>query len=87
MSRRVLWVGYIRNILFRYPHVSEAEREAVDAAMSTATPETQKIIRLVFFKRTHTLDGAALVMGYSYRQAQRLQWSVYRGIADRLGLP
>jgi hypothetical protein len=55
--------------------------------MSAATPEAQIIIHLVFFKRTHTLDGAALAVGYSYRQAQRLQWSVYRGIADRLGLP
>jgi hypothetical protein len=85
-------VGYIRNILFQYPDVKETERKAVEGAIreTEGVPsgaDTLKIIDMVFTRKTHTLDGAALAVGYSYRQARRLQTAFYKRVARHLGLP
>ena len=67
MSRpKYPWWGYVREILRRYPdHTTEAEAAAVVSAIAQTgqMPEGQSrlaVIQMVFFRKTHTLHGAAL---------------------------
>lgn len=74
------WWTYAKSMIRRYKrgYVNEAERNAVDSAID-ATKERiggddmLKVIELVFWDRTHTLDGAALQIPCSWRTAQRWQ--------------
>lgn len=67
------------------------EFEAVDAAIcETAKLENGEarlaIIDLVYWKRSHTLAGAGMQVGYSYRHAQRVHEQFAYLVAEKLGL-
>lgn len=97
---RVKWWGYVRNILYAYPRISrdpapsdedQQERAAVDAASKETAalpdgPERLELIRLVFFARSCTLEGAALRMHLSYTTARRKQSDFLRCVGKHLGL-
>lgn len=64
---------------------------AVEAAIrETAKLENGEarlaIIDLVYWKRSHTLAGAGMQVGYSYRQARRFQESFVYTVAENLGV-
>lgn len=44
------------------------------------------IIDLVYWKRSHTLAGAGMQVGYSYRQARRMQGQFIKLVAKNLGI-
>ena len=88
MSRpRYPWLGYIREILRRYPeHTTEAETAAVTSAIAQTEqmPEGQRrlsMIGMVFFRKTHTLHGAALEVSCSYATAKRWQQAFIQEVA------
>lgn len=66
------WWGYAKSMVKRYPdRVDKAEKAAVEGALQATRDldngETRiKMIELVYFKRTHTLKGAAVNLYYSY---------------------
>lgn len=45
-----------------------------------------KVIRLVYWDRSHTVDGAGLAVGYQSRQARKIHGDFVRLVAENLGL-
>ena len=89
---RRLWIGYVRAILQNYPHVTDREREAVELAVTETTHQSdgetvRAIIEMVFFRRSHTLDGAAQAVHYSYSAAKRMQQRFLVCVGKHMGLP
>ena len=88
MSRpKYPWWGYVREILRRYPdYTTEAEAAAVTSAIAQTgqMPDGQRrlsVIGMVFFRKTHTLHGAALEASCSYATAKRWQQAFIREVA------
>lgn len=89
---RCLWIGYVRSILLHYPHVKRREQEAVELAITQTcgmdNGETiRAIVEMVFFRQSHTLDGAAQAVHYSYHAAKRMQRRFLELVGRNLGLP
>ena len=70
------WWSYVKDILRRYPdktneNESEAVRKAVEKTEELVDgKDRMSVIRMVFFKETHTLQGAALNVPCSYETAK-----------------
>lgn len=60
--------------------------EAVEDAMRGADDITKLIVDMVYFKRSHTLRGAADRVSVSYRTARRRQRKLFYAIAKNLGI-
>lgn len=98
---RYSWWGYIKAVIRRYPSLMDAEvsgvakreKEAVRAAVE-ATEQLDNgadrlmVVDLVFWSRTHTLEGAAMQVHVSERTARRWHTEFimlvgkYRGMLD-----
>ncbi len=73
------------------PTTRQREYEAVHRAVAAtermaAGKDRLKIIDLVFWKRSHTLDGAALSISCSYRTARRYHADFIMLVASYYGL-
>ena len=73
------------------PYTKQREYEAVKRAVAatermTAGLDRLKVIDLVFWKRSHTLDGAALVIPCSYMTARRYHAEFIMLVASFYGL-
>lgn len=73
------------------PEDEMREYEAVEQAMQDAMrfpngAERLKLIEMVFFNRTHTLQGAAMVLFISYGTAKRWHNRFIENTAEHLGL-
>lgn len=73
------------------PKASQREYEAVRLAVqmtldSRNGPDKLKIVSLVYWKRSHTLEGAAMKTAYSYEAAKRYQREFILRVARNLGL-
>jgi len=89
MSRpRYAWWGYVREILRRYPKKTTAqEGAAVRYAIERAQHEEgggqcMEIVRMVFFDKTHTLQGAAQRANCDYETAKRWQRRFMHWVAE-----
>lgn len=93
------WWGYIKAIIREYPDrmgkdlsgVAKREYEAVQAAIEATERmddgETRlKVIRLVHFEGTYTLEGAALSVPCSERTAAYWQRKFFEMVARNRGL-
>lgn len=82
----------VENIAVReLPRTSQREYEAVRQAISVtehmnASRDRLKIIDLVYWKKTHTLEGAALMIPCSYRTARRYHEAFIELVAQKYGL-
>lgn len=93
------WWGYIKAIIRRYPSSNDpvmsmirikeknAVREAIEATkdMKDGT-DRLKIIDMVFWKKTHTLSGAAMRIPCSERTARRWHTEFIKEVAKNFGL-
>ncbi|MGM9607313.1 MAG: hypothetical protein ACI3XJ_07400 [Oscillospiraceae bacterium] len=85
-SPRYGWWGYAKHMIRRYPDaVNENERAAVEAALAETErmrggEDRLKIARMVLFRGTHTLAGAALQIPCSERTAQRYHADFIRAV-------
>ena len=73
------------------PSTRQREYEAVRLAIGRTKllpngEDRLRIIDLVFWKRSHTLDGAAYKTGYSYRTARRYHSEFIKTVAAYYGL-
>ena len=73
------------------PTTAQREYEAVRRAIQVtermkSSRDRLKIIDLVFWKKTHTLEGAALVIPCSYRTARRYHEAFIEFVAKEYGL-
>lgn len=100
MSRpRYRWWGYIKAIIRNYPALEGRccqgtelkERMAVQQAidqterMESGT-ERMQVIELVFFRQTHTLEGAALMVPCGYETAKRWIQQFIKMVSRNMGL-
>lgn len=98
-SPRYDWWGYVKAIIRRYPAlkdrdvsgISKREKDAVQEAIKTVEKmsngmDVLAIIDMVFWKRTHTLSGAALQIPCSERTAQEYHRQFIRLVAKNFGL-
>lgn len=96
---RYSWWGYIKAVIRRYPSLRDTgvsgvalrEKEAVRAAVE-ATEQLDSgadrllVVDLVFWSRTHTLEGAAMQVHVSLRTAQEYHRQFIRLVARNIGL-
>ena len=69
----------------------QRDLEAVEAALAAQTHhvnggQTLRLVRMVFFHRSHTLEGAAHVLHISYMTARRRQDAFIWLVAEKMGL-
>nr|DAH24158.1 MAG TPA: HOMEOBOX PROTEIN PAX-6/DNA COMPLEX, PAIRED DOMAIN, TRANSCRIPTION, PROTEIN-DNA.5A [Caudoviricetes sp.] len=96
---RYSWWGYVKAIIRRYEPDQEPELHGVplkeSCAVSEAVGETGalqdgddrlKFIRLVFWDKTHTLEGAAMAVNCSERTARRWHTDFIKCVARNYGL-
>ena len=96
---RYSWWGYVRAVIRRYKPDETPELHGVQlresCAVSAAVCETGalsdgydrlKLIRLVFWDKTHTLEGAALAVNCSERTARRWHTDFIKCVARNYGL-
>lgn len=81
------WWSYVKNMINRYPgKTNEEETKAVRIAVEETNrlldgSDRMKVINMVFFKKTHTLQGAALNVPCSYETAKRWTQQFIRLVA------
>lgn len=93
------WWGYIKNIIRVYPvrrevelqGVAQHEQEAVQAAIDATEQMTDgslrlKVVRLVLWDRTHTLEGAARIIPCSRSWAAKWQRDFFEAVARNRNL-
>ncbi len=96
------WWSYVKGMIRRYPAMAETpmedltpvhrrERSAVQAAIEETErkrtgAERMKVIRLVLWDRSHTLEGAAMEIPCHYKTAQEWHREFIQAVAVRFGL-
>ena len=81
------WWPYVKDMIRRYPDkTTEDETRAVETAVADTIrlldgEDRMKVIRMVFLKKTHTLQGAALNVPCSYETAKRWTQQFIRLVA------
>ncbi len=99
---RYRWWGYIKNVARAYPALrrqppealnrqDRRERQAVETALEAiaALPDGAErlgVVDRVLFRRSHTLEGAALAVAVSYMTARRYQGDFIGRVAEALEL-
>lgn len=100
MSRtRYGWWGYVKWIIRQYPAregkyiqgKALEERMAVQRAIDQTLllengQERMQVIELVFFRQTHTLEGAARMIPCGYETAKRWVQQFIKAVARNLSL-
>lgn len=88
MSRpKAKWWGYVKSMMYRYPdHDNADECAAVAAALEQTKRDANgadklRLVELVFFKKTHKLVGAAMLIPCDYETAKRWQQQFIRRVA------
>ena len=93
------WWGYVKWMIRQYParkdqHIQGnalKERQAVQQAVDETAQmengeERLQVIDLVFFRQTHTLEGAAMMIPCSYMTARRWHNDFIKKVARNYGL-
>ena len=93
------WWGYVKWMIRQYParegryiqgkalDEKTAVQRAIDATMAMENGvERMQVIEMVFFKQTHTLEGAALMVPCSKRTARRWHTDFIKLVAKEYGL-
>ena len=96
---RYRWWSYVKAMIRNYPTLVDRyiqgpalrEREAVQRAIDQTEPmvdgkERLQVIDLVFFRQTHTLEGAAVLIPCSERTARRWHTDFIKAVAKEFGL-
>ena len=96
---RYRWWSYVKAMIRNYPTLVDRyiqgpalrEREAVQRAIDQTEQmvdgkERLQVIDLVFFRQTHTLEGAAMMIPCGYETAKRWQQQFIKCVAQNHGL-
>ena len=96
---RYRWWSYAKAMIRNYPALVDRyiqgpalrEREAVQRAIDQTEQmvdgkERLQVIDLVFFRQTHTLEGAAMMIPCGYETAKRWQQQFIKCVARNQGL-
>lgn len=98
-KQRYDWWGYVKSLIRKYPENRSSELSGValrnHEAVKKAVDDTikmdggadrLKVINMVHWERTRTLDGAALAVPCDGRTAYRWQRSFFEEVARNRGL-
>lgn len=101
-TRRKAWWGYVKSFIRKYKFLKDMESkemtetemrevDAVKAAVETTANMNDgdvriKLVDIIFWKRTHTLEGAAMILHISERTARRWHTEFIRTVAKEFGL-
>ena len=69
-----------------YGRNQEQVIHALDSVLAQTDPDTRKLIDLLYWKNTHSIEGAALVLNWSRKTAYNKLNAVLTAIALELGL-
>ena len=93
---RMIWWSYVRAMVRQYPKrkgsaktaTEQRERDAVSRAIEEFlnAPDKLQLIKLVYWDRTLTLDGAAKACFISYATARRWNSEFLYTVAKHYGL-
>lgn len=96
---RYRWWSYVKAMIRNYPTLVDRyiqgpalrEREAVQRAIDQTEQmvdgkERLQVIDLAFFRQTHTLEGAAVLIPCSERTARRWHTDFIKAVAKEFGL-
>lgn len=81
------WWSYVKDMIRRYPdRTNSDEARAIEIAIEETERmpggrERLKVIQMVFFKKTHTLQGAALNVPCAYDTAKGWTQQFIRAVA------
>lgn len=81
------WWSYVKDMIRRYPgRTSTDETRAIESAIAETESlvggrERMQVIQMVFIKKTHTLQGAALNVPCSYETAKGWTQQFIRAVA------
>lgn len=66
---------------------AEAVKKAIESTMALKAGEERiALVDIIFWKRTHTIQGAAMLLHLSERTAQRWHSEFIREVAKQFGL-
>lgn len=101
-ARRKAWWGYVKNFIRKYKflkdmdrkELTETEMREIDAVKAAVEATRQmkdgelrvRLVEIIFWRRTHTLEGAAMILHISERTAQRWHTEFIRTVAREYGL-
>lgn len=101
-TRRRAWWGYVKAFIRKHKYLKGMDQkeltetemreiDAVDAAIEATKKLNDgelrlKLVDIIFWKRTHTLEGAAMVLHISERTARRWHTEFIRTVAKEFGL-
>lgn len=86
--------GYICMRIKKYPEIknentkaARVQCEAIESALKEIEnqPEKTKAVKMVLFDKTHTLDGAAMELHYSYWTIKRWIQKYINDVAKKAG--
>lgn len=101
-TRRRAWWGYVKAFIRKHKYLKGMDQkeltetemreiDAVDAAIEATKKLNDgelrlKLVDIIFWKRTHTLEGAAMILHISERTARRWHTEFIRTVAKEFGL-
>ena len=87
------WWNYVRRVLYDFPVMDpekEADKKEYEAVLSAlqewpTCSDTYRLVDAVFFKKTHTISGAAMKVLLSERTARRRVNAFIESVGKNLG--
>ena len=64
----------------------ERNKNCIDEALDESNSITVAIIKMVYFKKEKTVDGAAMSVSLSTSQVKRLRLNFFELVADKFGI-
>jgi len=62
----------------------ERNKKIIDQCLDKCGEDTNKLVDMVYFNKSHTLEGAAMNTLVSYSKAKQLRLNLFELIADEL---
>lgn len=98
-ATRYLWWGYIKSVVRKHRErnrelLNRCERKEYDAVEAANKEITRKrngtdilrLVDMVFWKKTHTLEGSAMALYISYETAKNWHSMYIKTVAKNLGI-
>jgi hypothetical protein len=99
MKPKQPWIGYVKHIVAEYPRLkgvdtpgAKRKRDAVEFAIAAVSGKPNaalrmKLLEIVFWRKTHTIGGAAMQIPCHVNTARIWQSDFLRLVAEYLNLP
>jgi len=89
------WFSHVQKTIRQYKRLGDSRqdriaRDAIDKVLSDTANMTYgdlriRFIRMVYFRNSHTIEGASYVVHVSYSTAKRWSWDFVNAVAHEMG--